>query len=63
MGDNEQKEKRRRNLQAKRLHEGRTGEYKLRVINPKKTEYKRVSDRELYNKYNHFTSDVEPDED
>ena len=51
MSDNEQKEKRRRNLQAKRLHEGRTGEYKLRVVNPKKTEYKRIRDRDFLNKY------------
>lgn len=42
MGSTEQKELRRRNLSAKRLHEGRTGEFRQRIYSDKKSEYKRL---------------------
>ena len=59
MGDTEQKELRRRNLSAKRLHEGRTGEFRQRIAEAKKSDYKRLKHRELYNLYNNSEIDDE----
>lgn len=49
MGSVEKKELRRRNLVAKKLHEGRTGEYRQRIYSDKKSEYKRNKKSKSFN--------------